>query len=205
MDLWMDENTAIFFSWDWAYDLLDELHNDDEFLHFFEQDLLGSDETVHMDVIDSDALRFMGEDAHYWEVKVESFDGFASRMLTIFYPCTDRASCNVIFVRFDPDTRDDEDVPAFSNEDWDFINTFAHGIDFLIAGKATVTVNANVRACPATDCEVTGRLVRGAIVEVVAISEDGLWYQLASGEWIAADLVYGAPEDLPVLNPDDEI
>lgn len=205
MDLWLDEDTAIFFTWDWSFDLLADLHNDEEFLRFFEKDLLRSDETIQMNLVESDELTLMGEDAHYWEIRVNSTEGYSSRMLTVFYPCSDRASCNIIFVRFDPAQRSGEPAPAFDQEEWDFINTFAHGINFLTDGKTTVRANANLRVCPAIDCEITRRLVRGEIVELVAISADGLWYQLESGEWIASNLIFGAPADLPVLGGDEEI
>ena len=205
LDLWLDENTAIFFTWDWSHNLLSDLHSDKEFLHFFEKDLLSADNTIQMSVAQSDALEFMGEDAHYWEVRVQSSEGYDSRMLTIFYPCSDRVSCNIIFVRLDPTPQDDMPAAAFDQTDWDFVNTFAHGIKFLTEGKATVWQNANLRACPAIDCELTGRLVRGEIVELAAISADGLWYQLESGEWIASGLIYGAPLDLPIFGGDDEI
>lgn len=205
IDLWLDEDTAIFLTWDWSADLLNDLHNDKEFLRFFEQDLLRSDAEIQMDVAKSDALTFMGEDAHYWEVRVASADGYASRMLTVFYPCSDRTSCNIVFVRFDPDPKDTEPVAAFNLENWNFIHTFAHGIKFLTVGKATVRANANLRACPAVDCEITGRLVRGEIIELTAISADGLWYQLESGDWIASGLIFGAPTDLPVVGDREKI
>jgi hypothetical protein len=205
MDLWLDEDTAIFFTWDWAADLLNDLHDDEDFFRFFEEDLVWSDETLQMDTVESGEVEFMGEESHYWDISVERADGYSSRMLTIFYPCNDRASCNVTFVRFDPDPEDGEAVREFSREDWEFVHTFANGIEFLTEGEATVTANANLRTCPATSCEIVGRLVRGEIVDVVAMSEDGLWYQLESGEWIAAGLVYGAAEDLPVIRDNEDI
>lgn len=205
IDLWLDEDTAIFFSWDWASDLLDDLHDDEDFFRFFEEDLVWSDDTLQMDTVESGEVEFVGEEAHYWDISVESVDGYSSRMLTIFYPCNDRSSCNVIFVRFDPDPADDEGVGEFGREDWEFVHIFANGIEFLTEGEATVTANVNMRECPATSCEIVGRLVRGEIVDVVAISEDGLWYQLESGEWIAAGLVDGAPEDLPTIRGNEDI
>ena len=205
MDLWMDEDTAIFFSWDWSFDLLDNLHDDEDFFRVFEGDLVWSDETIKMDVENSGPVEFMGEEAHFWEIRVESIDGYASRMLSIFYPCSDRTSCNITFVRFDPDPEDKERVAAFNTADWAFVHTFANGVEFLSDGKASVTANANLRACAAIDCEIVGRLVRGEIVELVAVSEDGAWFQLKSGEWISSALVFGAPVDLPVINGNEEI
>src|SRR5215213_4320515 len=97
----------------------------------------------------SGALEFMGEEAHYWEISVEDLEGYSSRLLSIFYPCSDRTTCNMIYIRFDPDSEDDELVGEFDGDDWDFPNTFAHGVEFLTDGKATVTANANLRDCPA--------------------------------------------------------
>jgi hypothetical protein len=42
-------------------------------------------------------------------------------------------------------------------------------------------------------------------VEVVAVSDDGEWMQLESGEWVAAGSVTGAPRDLPVVRDTDDI
>lgn len=205
MDLWMDEDTAIFFSWDWAFDLVEDLHDDEDFFGVFEEDMVRSDETIHMEVENSGPVEFMGEEAHYWEISVASIDGYASRMLSIFYPCSDRTSCNITFVRFDPNPEDKKRVEEFSPQDWEFVYTFASGVEFLSDGKASVTANANLRACPAIDCEIVGRLVRGEIVELVAVSEDGAWYQLESGEWVSSALVFGAPDDLPVITDSSDI
>ena len=48
---------------------------------------------------------------------------------------------------------------------------------------------ANLRASPTTDSAITGLLDQGASVQLMAQSKDGDWYQLASGDWIAAFLV----------------
>ena len=205
MDLWLDEDTAIFFAWDWAYDLVSDLYDDEEFLRIFEGDMFGSDETIRMDMVESGEVRFMGKSAYFWELHVENVDGYSSRMLTIFYPCSDLTSCSLTYVRFDPDPEDDAEVDEFDQDDWRFLNTFAHGVEFPTEGKPTVTANANLRACPSTSCEVVGHLLRGAVVEVVAISEDGQWYQLESGEWVYASLVFGAPLDLPTVRDDGDI
>jgi hypothetical protein len=208
MDLWLDEDTAIFFTWDWAYDLVDDLHNDEDFLRIFEEDLIWSDNTLRMREEDSGSVDFMGEDALYWEISVEALDefGYSSRMLTIFYPCSELTSCAVSFVRFDPDPDDDDElVDEFSSRDWEFVNTFANGVEFLTEGEATVTANANLRECPAIRCEIVGWLVRGVIVKVVAVTEDGRWFQLESGEWIASSLVNNAPSDLPVVSNNEDI
>lgn len=70
----------------------------------------------------------------------------------------------------------------------------------IITGPATVTRNANLRACPGLSCDVIGRAIRGQAIEIIGQSEDGDWYQIASGEWISASLVDGAPEDIPVIS-----
>lgn len=205
IDLWLDDDTALFFAWDWANDLVDDLYDDQEFLRIFEDDMFGSDGTIRLDTVESGEVRFMGKSAYFWEINVESADGYSSRMLTIFYPCSDLTSCSLTYVRFDPDPDDDEGVDEFDQGEWNFLNTFAHGVEFLTEGKSTVTSNANLRACPSTSCEVVGHLLRGTVVEVVAISEDGQWYQLESGEWVYASLVTGAPLDLPRVREEGDI
>jgi hypothetical protein len=126
-------------------------------------------------------------------------------MLIIFYPCSELASCNVTLMAFSEDPQAQAIAEGFSQAQWDFLNTFANGVEFLNEGKASMNANANLRSCPSTECEVVGRLVRGEIVEVVAVSEDGEWMQLESGEWVAAGSVTGAPRDLPVVSDTDDI
>lgn len=55
--------------------------------------------------------------------------------------------------------------------------------------EGIVTALANLRAGPGTDHAVTGLLDAGTPVQLVAMSDSGEWYQLASGDWIAAFLV----------------
>jgi len=205
LDFWIDDESSLFFAWDWAFDLLIDLHGDEDFFRIFEEDLIWSDENFRMSVVEEGALEFLGEEAHYWDVRAESTDGFASRMLIIFYPCSVRSSCNVSLVRYGEVDDDEGALRDFSSEDWEFLHTFAHGVEFLTEGEVTVAANANLRACPATNCEVVGRLVRGEIIDVVAISEDGYWLQLESGEWIAANMVLDAPLDLPIVQEGEDI
>ncbi len=205
VDLWLDDNTALFFTWDWSADLVKDLHGDEEALRFFEKDMFSSDEEILSEIVAAGALRFMGDDAHYWDIRSASVDGFTSRMLTIFYPCSDRVSCNITLLRYDPNQEDETPVADFAQEDWDLLNTFAHGVTFLTDGKTTVTGNANLRACPAVECEIVGRVMRGDIIELVAVSEDGYWYQLDSGAWIAAHMIFDAPDDLPVISAREEV
>ncbi len=48
---------------------------------------------------------------------------------------------------------------------------------------------ANVRQGPSTEHPITGLLDQGAIVQLVAQNEEGDWYQLDTGDWLAAFLV----------------
>lgn len=61
--------------------------------------------------------------------------------------------------------------------------------------------NANLRAGPGTDYAVIGGVVAGQALEISGVSGNGQWYQLASGMWISAQLVNGAPpaSTLPVV------
>lgn len=54
---------------------------------------------------------------------------------------------------------------------------------------ATVTRNANLRAGPGTSHAVAGSARAGEVVTLVGENAAGDWYELASGEWIAAFLV----------------
>ena len=44
----------------------------------------------------------------------------------------------------------------------------------LTGGKATVNADANLRAGPDTGCKVVGHLFSGEMVDLAAVSEDGL-------------------------------
>ena len=67
---------------------------------------------------------------------------------------------------------------------------------------ATVTANreANIRACPGTNCAVSGHVASGQSLKLIARSADTAWYQLENGGWIAAFLVNNAPATLPVAS-----
>jgi hypothetical protein len=65
------------------------------------------------------------------------------------------------------------------------------------AGGPTVNRNANLRAGPGTNYQIAGYARAGQSLTLVARTSDSQWYQLNTGQWIAAFLVNGAPQ-LPV-------
>jgi hypothetical protein len=56
-------------------------------------------------------------------------------------------------------------------------------------GTHVTNTNSRLRAGPGTNFEQVGRVPQGGIVTVVGQNEDGSWYQLDSGAWIAEFLV----------------
>ena len=58
---------------------------------------------------------------------------------------------------------------------------------------ATVTTTANLRGGPGTIYAIVGGRQAGEVVQVVRCGEVCDWYQLATGEWIAAFLVNAEP------------
>jgi uncharacterized protein YraI len=54
--------------------------------------------------------------------------------------------------------------------------------------ETTATTTANLRAGPATTFDLVGQVGPGATVAVVGISEDGQWYLLDGGTWLATFL-----------------
>ncbi len=54
--------------------------------------------------------------------------------------------------------------------------------------ETTATTTANLRAGPATTFDLVGQVGPGATIAVVGISEDGQWYLLDGGTWIATFL-----------------
>lgn len=59
---------------------------------------------------------------------------------------------------------------------------------------------ANLRAGPGTEFEQIGAVAVSDDLQVTGRNEAGDWYRLASGAWIAAFLVDGAPAGLPVAD-----
>ncbi len=192
LDFWADDELAgLTFAFDFPSDMMDDLLNDERFLEFFEEDLLGSDD--YQTAVEASGTRtFMGGDALFWEVTVEDLEGLTGRFVFLFYACSEKASCGLTHYRFDNARRAPRSV-------WTLLETFAMGVDFQSAGKVTVRGNANLRDCPSITCNVVGRALSGEIIEVIGQSPDGGWIKLRTGEWISASLVDDAPTDLPVL------
>jgi hypothetical protein len=62
-----------------------------------------------------------------------------------------------------------------------------------------VNAEANLRSGPGTSYEIIGKAQPGQSIDLEAKNQAGDWYQLASGAWIAAFLVDGAQEGLPIV------
>lgn len=73
-----------------------------------------------------------------------------------------------------------------------------------IYAEGIVNVTANLRAAPSTSAGIMGIAQPGQRVTLVACSANCGWYQLASGEWIAAflvNLVADPAQPLPLATP----
>lgn len=68
----------------------------------------------------------------------------------------------------------------------------------------TTTTNANLRAGPGTDFDITGQTVLNQAIQIVARNEAGDWLRLADGNWISAGLVAGLPDiaTIALFDPD---
>lgn len=196
LNFWVDAEYGLFFSWDWPVNLLDTLQ-DEAFMELFEGELFG-DESTDVKVLESGATTLAGFDGYFWEMAIEFEDGLDTQMRTVIYACNERTSCSATLVRLGR-------TPGFDAEEQALLEVFATGVEFLNVGKATVTANANLRACPSVTCEIIGRAIEGEIIEIVGQSSDGGWYRLRSGAWIAASLVEGAPSSLPILDGGSEL
>jgi len=64
----------------------------------------------------------------------------------------------------------------------------------------SVIENANLRAGPGTNFAIIGQATAGQEVQVAAVSEDGGWYLLGNGAWIAGFLVATPEAPVPVVN-----
>ncbi|MCS6826328.1 MAG: SH3 domain-containing protein [Caldilinea sp.] len=79
----------------------------------------------------------------------------------------------------------------------------APGVSGVPLIATSVIENANLRAGPGTNFAIVGQATAGQEVQVAAISEDGGWYLLSNGAWIAGFLVAAPEAPVPVVN--DEI
>jgi len=70
----------------------------------------------------------------------------------------------------------------------------------VTAATAMANREANIRACPGTNCTISGHVASGQSLKLIAQSADKAWYQLENGGWIAAFLVNNAPATLPVTS-----
>lgn len=64
----------------------------------------------------------------------------------------------------------------------------------------SVIENANLRAGPGTNFAIVGQATAGQEVQVAAVSEDGGWYLLGNGAWIAGFLVATPEAPVPMVN-----
>lgn len=69
------------------------------------------------------------------------------------------------------------------------------------AQRATANRNATLRSGPGAQFESIGTAPFGEHLEIVGRTENGAWYQLADGSWIARFMVDNAPLTLPVTTP----
>ncbi len=66
------------------------------------------------------------------------------------------------------------------------------------AEAPTTTVDANLREGPSTTFAIIGGTVTGQALNIVARNEDGSWFQLDNGGWLAAFLIANAPDPATV-------
>lgn len=78
--------------------------------------------------------------------------------------------------------------------------TLAASVNGIQLFNTTTNDNANLRAGPGTTFAIVGQAPAGQAVQIAAISEDGGWYLLGSGAWIANFLVVEQPANVPVVN-----
>lgn len=78
--------------------------------------------------------------------------------------------------------------------------TLAAEVNGIPVINTTVNAVANLRAGPGTNFEIVSEAALGQPVQIAAVSEDGGWYLLATGAWIASFLVDEQPANVPVVN-----
>lgn len=81
-------------------------------------------------------------------------------------------------------------------------STLATAVNGIPVINTTVNAEANLRAGPGTTFEIVSQATPGQTVQIAAVSEDGGWYLLATGAWIATFLVDEQPANVPVVNDD---
>ena len=79
-------------------------------------------------------------------------------------------------------------------------STLATAVNGIPVINTTVNAEANLRSGPGTNFEVVSQATPGQPVQIAAVSEDGGWYLLATGAWIATFLVDEQPANVPVVN-----
>lgn len=79
-------------------------------------------------------------------------------------------------------------------------STLAAEVNGIPVINTTVNAVANLRSGPGTSFEIVSEATLGQPVQIAAVSEDGGWYLLATGAWIATFLVDDQPANVPVVN-----
>ena len=78
--------------------------------------------------------------------------------------------------------------------------TLAPEINGVPLINTTIAVTANLRSGPGTNFDIVAQGDPGQPVQIAAISEDGQWYLLATGAWIANFLLTEQPTNAPTVN-----
>jgi len=80
------------------------------------------------------------------------------------------------------------------------LSTLATEVNGIPVVNTAVNAVANLRAGPGTTFEIVSEATPGQPVQIAAVSEEGAWYLLATGAWIAAFLVDEQPANIPTVN-----
>lgn len=137
----------------------------------------------------------------------DAVDGTYSETISATPPYADAGPWSLLSVR----VRDRAgNVSYWTGDDltqFDFPQTYSLGLNNLFMpvvensdppSLSTVNANANLREGPGTHTQVIGTVRRGEQIQLQARNQDGSWYQLVDGRWIAAFLVDDVPADLPI-------
>jgi len=71
----------------------------------------------------------------------------------------------------------------------------------LAPQPATIATQANLRAAPSLEAQIIGGTNVGDTINIVGRTSDAQWFLLDSGGWIFAQLVTGAPAEVPIADP----